>query len=124
MDSKSTPETSRSALTVLPIVGLVDGRTRPALAFKAAVADFVLDLGGDDAVSRAELELIRRAAGLSVLAAQIEAEIVGGDKIAIDRYVATINAQRRVLVTLGLRLRARDITPDLKTYIESRSAAE
>ena len=121
MDGKSEPETTRSALTSLPILGLIDGRTRPALAFKTAVGDFVSDLGGDAAVSRAELELIRRAAGLSVLAAQIEAEIVNGDEVAIDRYTATINAQRRVLVTLGLKRRARDVTPDPLEYA-ARSA--
>ena len=55
MDGKTEPETARSALTSLPILGLIDGRTRPALAFKAAVADFISDLGGDAAVSRAEL---------------------------------------------------------------------
>ncbi len=112
MAGMNGPETSRSSLTSLPIIGLVDGRTRTALAFKATVGDLVSDMGGEAAVSRAELELIRRAAGLSVLAAQIEAEIVNGDEVAIDRYTATINAQRRVLVTLGLKRRARDVTPD------------
>jgi len=121
MDGKTEPETARSALTSLPILGLMDGRTRPALAFKTAVGDFVSDLGGDAAVSRAELELIRRAAGLSVLAAQIEAEIVNGDKVAIDRYTATINAQRRLLVTLGLKRRARDVTPDPLEYARARA---
>ena len=62
-------------------------------------------------MSRAELELIRRAAGLSVLAAQIEADIVGGEEVNVERYTAAINAQRRVLVTLGLKRRVPDITP-------------
>ncbi len=108
MDDANGREVGRSALTSLPIVGLVDGRTRPALAFKAAVVDLVSDLGGDDAVSRAELELIRRAAGLSVLAAQMEAAIVSGEKIDVERYTAAINAQRRVLVTLGLKARIQE----------------
>ena len=108
MDGRTEPETARSALTRLPILGLIDGRTRPALAFKTAVGDLVSDLGGDAAVSRAELELIRRAAGLSVLAAQIEAAIVSGEKIDVERYTAAINAQRRVLVTLGLKTRIQE----------------
>jgi hypothetical protein len=122
MDGKTEPETARSALTSLPILGLIDGRTRPALAFKAAVADFISDLGGDAAVSRAELELIRRAAGLSVLAAQLEGEIVGGEDVNVERYVTVINAQRRVLVTFGLKRRARDVTPPLDEYLAARRA--
>ena len=122
MDGKTEPETARSALTSLPILGLIDGRTRPALAFKAAVADFISDLGGDAAVSRAELELIRRAAGLSVLAAQLEGEIVGGEDVNVERYVTVINAQRRVLVTFGLKRRARDVTPPLDGYLAARRA--
>ncbi len=124
MDGKSEPETTRSALTSLPILGLIDGRTRPALAFKTAVGDFVSDLGGDAAVSRAELELIRRAAGLSVLAAQMEADIVGGENVDVERYTATINAQRRVLTTLGLKRRARDVTPDPLEYAARAKAVE
>ena len=108
MDGRTEPETARSALTRLPILGLIDGRTRPALAFKTAVGDLVSDLGGDAAVSRAQLELIRRAAGLSVLTAQIEAAIVSGEKIDVERYTAAINAQRRVLVTLGLKTRIQE----------------
>ncbi len=108
MDGRTEPETARSALTRLPILGLIDGRTRPALAFKTAVGDLVFDLGGDAAVSRAQLELIRRAAGLSVLTAQIEAAIVSGEKIDVERYTAAINAQRRVLVTLGLKTRIQE----------------
>ncbi len=46
MDGKTEPETARSALTSLPILGLIDGRTRPALAFKAAVADFISRIAG------------------------------------------------------------------------------
>ena len=106
--------------TYLPLVGEVDGRTRSALAFKAAVADFVSDLGGDQAISRAQLELARRAAGLAVLAAQHEADIVGGNEVDAERYVTLANAQGRVLTRLGLKRRARDITPDLRTYIEDR----
>ncbi len=120
MDGKTEPETARSALTSLPILGLIDGRTRPALAFKAAVADLISNLGGDTVVSRAELELIRRAAGLSVLSAQLEAEIVGGEDVNVERYVTVINAQRRVLVTLGLKRRARDVTPPLEQYLAAR----
>ena len=60
---------------------LVDGRTRPAKAYEATVAALVADLGGEDVISRAELEIVRRAAGLGVLAQQIEAALVRGAKV-------------------------------------------
>ena len=106
----------RKSLTEMAVIGLVDGRTRQAQAFYATVAELVSDHGGEDAVSRAELELIRRAAGLAILAAQFEADILGGDKVNVERYVVAINAQRRVLTTLGLGRRARHVTPDPLAY--------
>jgi len=56
----------------IPGLGLIDGRTRQARMYGQAVSDVVSDLGGEENISRAELEIIRRAAGLSVLAAMAE----------------------------------------------------
>ncbi len=102
MPPENGTDTAPSRLTYLPLVGEVDGRTKPALAFKNAVADFVEDLGGQQAISRAELELVRRCAGLAVLAAQQEAAIVAGEQVDAESYIAIANAQGRALTRLGL----------------------
>ncbi len=121
MPPENGTDTAPSRLTYLPLVGAVDGRTKPALAFKNAVADFVEDLGGEQAISRAELELVRRCAGLAVLAAQHEAAIVAGEKVDAESYIAIANAQGRALTRLGLKRVVRDITPRLKDIIEGRA---
>ena len=123
MPPENGTDTAPSRLTYLPLVGEVDGRTKPALAFKAAVADFVEDLGGQQAVSRAELEMVRRCAGLAVLAAQHEAAIVAGEKVDAESYIAIANAQGRALSRLGLRRRQRNITPSLVEYLDGKAEA-
>ena len=121
MPPENGTDTAPSRLTYLPLVVAVDGRTKPALAFKNAVADFVEDLGGEQAISRAELELVRRCAGLAVLAAQHEAAIVAGEKVDAESYIAIANAQGRALSRLGLKRVVRDITPRLRDIIEGRA---
>ncbi len=105
----------------IPGIGTVDGRTRPAKAYEAIVNALVADLGGKDAISRAELEIVRRAAGLGVLAGQIEAAIVAGDDIDPMQYQSVANAQGRLLFRLGLKRVARDVTPPLADYLASKA---
>jgi hypothetical protein len=40
-----------------------------------------------------------------------EAKWLGGEAVALADYLAAINSQRRVLATIGLERRARDVTP-------------
>jgi len=116
---KATTKGQRCTVDV-PGLGLVDGRTREARLYGQAVADVVSDLGGDDNVSRAELELVRRAAGLSVLAALAESKLLTGEETDIGELVSVGNAQRRILATLGLQRRSRDVTPDLSDWIKAK----
>jgi len=111
----------RHCTAFIPGIGTVDGRTRQAKAFEATVEALVTDMGGPDGISRAELEIVRRAAGLGVLAAQIEAQIVAGETVAATEYQTVANAQGRLLSRLGLQRRARDVTPTLKDYLASRA---
>jgi len=111
-------DTAPSRVMSLPVIGEVDGRTRPALLYKTTVAALVADLGGEGFLSHAQLQLVQRAAGLAVLAAQHEARIVAGEKVDTERYIAVVNAVGRNLTRLGLQRRARNVTPpDLHDYI-------
>jgi hypothetical protein len=38
--------------------------------------------------------------------------------VDVAEHLAAINAQRRVLATIGLERRARDVTPSLDRYLE------
>jgi hypothetical protein len=65
--------------------------------------------------------MVRRCAGLAVLAAQHEAAIVAGEKVDAESYIAIANAQGRALSRLGLKRVVRDITPRLRDIIEGRA---
>ena len=99
----------RPLRTALPVFGEVDGRTRPALLFKDIAGDLASDLGGTDYLTRAEFELVRRAAGLSVLCAQQEAVLLTGGAVDIEGYRASADALRRVLVAVGLKRRMKPV---------------
>ncbi len=123
LNGQETGVKGRHCTAFIPGIGTVDGRTRPAKAYEATVNAIVADLGGEGAISRAELEIVRRAAGLGVLAGLIEAAIVAGDDIEPMQYQSIANAQGRLLSRLGLRRRARDVTPPLADYLAAKARA-
>jgi hypothetical protein len=67
--------------------------------------------------SAAEQLLINRAALLSAVISDFETKWVGGEQIALSDYLAALNTFRRLLVSLGLRRRPRDVTPSVADYL-------
>ena len=120
MHGGCAPRTPRSGGVTIPGVGVVDGRTREAITYRNMVEDISTDMGGADNLSRAQLEHARRAAGLGVLAASLEAKIINGESdVDVERLVSIANAQSRILARLGLDRRTRDVTPpDPLAYAE------
>ncbi len=117
--NKATTKGQRCSVDI-PGLGMVDGRTREARLYGGTVSDIASDLGGEGHLSRAEMELVRRAAGLSVLAALAESNLLSGTDIDIAELVSVGNAQRRILTTLGLQRRERDVTPSLSEYLAAK----
>jgi hypothetical protein len=104
--------------TLLPNV---DGRTFWYRRYKDLNALHLGDLGGEDAVSEAERALVRRATCLIVELERLEQEFALAGKATsseLDLYGRTANTLRRLLVTLGLERRARDVT--LGEYLSRR----
>ena len=99
--------------TLLPDI---DGRSKAARRFKDVAFAIVEDMGGEDCVSEGQRQLIRRAAGLSVVLEQREAALVNGDDIDSEEWVRLTNVLVRVLSVLGLRRRARKI-PSLREIL-------
>ena len=96
----------------------VDGRKVIARRFRDLVAAIVEDLGGADAITEGELQLVRRAASLCVQCELFEADIARGAGLEIDSYVKLVNALNRTLGSIGLKRRPRDVTPDLHDYVD------
>jgi hypothetical protein len=77
------------------------------------------DLGGEDAVSEAERSIIRRIATLTVELERMEVEFAAAGSAQpdqLDLYQRTANSLRRLLEAIGLKRRARDVTPDPLEY--------
>jgi hypothetical protein len=87
----------------------LDGRTAAAKKAQALVAGLVADLGADP--STGQRQLVTRAALLAAIIEDMEARWIGGEQIDFSEYTLLVNAQRRLLATVGLERRARDVTP-------------
>ena len=96
----------------------LDQRTAAAKAARNLVTHLTSDLGGDDQLSAGERELVKRAALCGAIVADFEARWVAGQPVELNEYLAAVNVQRRVLTTLGLQRRPRDVTlPSLREYL-------
>jgi hypothetical protein len=97
-----------------------DGRSAWARRYRDLVEIHVADLGGPERLSEAQRALIRRAVALTIECERREGRLSAGQDEDLGVYVTAANALRRILVTLGLERRARDVTPRFKDYLDSR----
>jgi hypothetical protein len=98
----------------------VDGRSLVARRYREIFAQIVSDIGGDP--SEAQTQIARRAAALAVWAENAEARLAAGSDLDIGAFTTAANTLRRLLADLGLERRAKDITPDLRSYLEGKAA--
>jgi hypothetical protein len=104
----------------------VDGRSTWARRLRDLMALHLSDLGGDAAVSEAERSIVRRAACLTVELERLELGFAlagSADDRAIDLYQRTANSLRRLLESVGLERRSRDVTPQSLAEIAAEIAA-
>ena len=80
------------------------------------------DLGDD--LSEGERQLVTRAALVGAIVADFEARWVSGQQIPLGDYLSAVNVQRRVLATLGLQRRAKNVTPSLSQYLQQQQHDE
>ncbi len=123
-DVVTKPAVARSALAngSRLFFGNIDQRSSVARLFRDVYEAICADLGGRESMSEAEYQLARRAASLSVECARAETRQAEGHALDVERYCRATNSLGRVLGTLGIKRRARDITPSLASYIEEGAA--
>jgi hypothetical protein len=82
----------------------------------------IADLGGEANVSQAELSIARRAATITVELERLESKFASGEASDrdLDLYQRASGNLRRLLESVGLQRRQRDVTPTLEQYIASR----
>jgi hypothetical protein len=81
-----------------------------ARRFHDLVVGHVVDAGGRDAISEAQFALCKRAAGLECELEKMEARLSQGEDVDLDRYGRAASHLRRILETVGLERKAKDIT--------------
>src|SRR5262245_14227268 len=91
----------------------VDGRSAHARRKRGLVAAFVADLGGPDEASTAERILADKAATLTLQLQGLEARMEEGDTshTTLDLFGRGVGHLNRVLKTMGIKRRAKDVTP-------------
>ena len=96
----------------------LDGRTRAARRARELIDAIEQDLGGGDRLSEGSRQLVQRAAVLGTFIESCEAQWLAGETVELADYLAAINSQRRVLATIGLERRAKDVSElSLAEYI-------
>jgi hypothetical protein len=102
----------------------LDGRTIACRRARELVSSLQADLGGTDRLSEGTKQLVRRAAVLGVFIENSEAAWLAGQEVALGDYLSAVNSQRRVLTTIGLERRAREVTPSVAEYVANTAADE
>jgi len=98
----------------------VDGRGPYIRRAKDLINDHLSDLGGSENASTAERSLIRRAAIVTCELEHLERRFVEkghAEAADLSLYLTAANNLRRLLESIGLRRRPRDISPSVKDYL-------
>jgi hypothetical protein len=101
---------------ILP--NLVDARSQEARRYRDIAAAVIQDSGGLDRVAEARLQLIRRFAGIAVLAEKAESKLVNGEEINITDLSLLCSTLVRIATRIGIGRRSRAIVPHLSDYID------
>jgi hypothetical protein len=122
--SEVTPRKLRSAITNgSSVLNDVDHRSAWMRRLRDLIGLHMSDLGGDDNASEAERSLVRRAAMLELQLELMDQRIAqaGGEATSaqLADYQRATGALRRLLTSIGLQRRARDVTtPSITEYLE------
>ncbi len=100
----------------------LDRRTRAYQATERLLGELLADMGGAEFVSAGRRKTAQRAAVHGAMIDDMEARWMLGEPVDVTEYLAASNAQRRLLTTLGLERRARDVTPSLRDQVMRGSA--
>src|SRR5262245_38152128 len=123
--NKPTHVSKQKARTTnaVDILANVDQRTAIARRYRDVAGTLIADQGGADRLSEARLQMVRRLAGLCVLAEDIESKIATGGSVDLTAYSQLCNTMSRIATRLGLNRVPKEV-PNLQTYIAQRKPEE
>jgi hypothetical protein len=94
--------------------------TPAAAQFRVLATRMAADLGGVQNLSQGELQLIRRAAMISVQCQLMEQAALAGATLDATVYGHLTGHLTRALRTLGLKRLPREEVPSLQNYLDAR----
>jgi hypothetical protein len=109
------------------LIAGVDQRSPWVRRCRDILREHIADLGGVDSCSAAERSIVRRASVLTTELEQLEARFAtagqanAGD---LETYQRCANSLRRLLESVGLQRRTRDVTPTLEEYLAQKREAQ
>jgi hypothetical protein len=96
----------------------IDQRSAVARRFRDVIASVCADLGGADRCTETRLQLIRRFAALAVQAEAMEATFAEGREIDISAHAHISSTLVRLAARIGLKRVPKNVTPDLRSYLD------
>jgi hypothetical protein len=90
----------------------IDGRTQAAKFWDRMVDEIETDLGGHDRLSTIERTLICAYVSAALTLQNLNTRLLLGEEIDFSQHSQCVSAMTRVASRLGIRRRARDVTPD------------
>jgi hypothetical protein len=97
-----------------------DKRTLAYRETKALMAAIQGDLGGAEALSAAEKQIIQHAAITGAMLADMEVRYLAGKRIDTSEYGFLVGVQHRLFSLIGLRRRPKDVTPSLDQVLAEK----
>jgi hypothetical protein len=89
-----------------------DARSAWSRRYRDLIAAHSADLGGVSILSEAQRSLVRRCSALELELESMEGKLSQSEPVDMDIYARLTGHLRRVLETLGIERRARDVTLD------------
>jgi len=84
------------------------------------MAEVEHDLGGRDQLSAMQRQIVQHASVLGAVLSDVEARFVIGEPVDLMQLCMLANCQRRLLETLGVERKPKDVTPSLEQYTQQR----
>jgi hypothetical protein len=114
---------ARSAITNgrKQFLGKANERGEFARRLFDVTANMIDDLSGGaggEALSEAQISMVRRAGVLQLSLEAMEADMANDKPVNLDMYARLAGHLRRIFETIGLRRVAKDVTPLLHNYVK------
>jgi hypothetical protein len=110
-------------IRVLTRVAL-DGRTRARKIFDAIAHGVAQDLGGENQLSTVQLHLVEAFAGIAITCNSINAKLLLGEEVDLMQHFQAVSSLCRIASRIGINRIAKNIEPDLATYLRDREKRE